>query len=178
VDIKNSQSGDKDEQTKAQVEDRLQATGERDVDLGVDIDQVSAPAATAGLMRLETVGDFLEGCVSEMEPRKLVDTYDDNVSDNVSEREGRKSASETTKGGGTNIDCSNELDDNSVSARVVIAATKLGNNSVALVAEVGEGVLDVGRGPLRDDFGDSAGEGHSTGGEDSKDGGETHDEEA
>jgi len=59
VDIKNPQASDKGKQTRALIEDRLQANLEREVDVGVDIDQPGAPAATLGLMIVETDSDFL-----------------------------------------------------------------------------------------------------------------------
>lgn len=173
----NSQGSDEDNQTEAQIEGRLQAKGQREVDLGVDIDQPRATAATLGLMRVETNGDFLKRRVSEANPWVLADTYGGNVGDNASKHSGTETARETAKGSGTNIDGSNELNNNCIGALVVIAVVELGDDSVALAAEDVEGVLDVRDGPLRDDLGDGAGEGHSTGSEDREDSRETHDEE-
>ena len=51
---------------------------------------------------------------------------------------------------------------------------ELGKDGVTLVAEGGHSVLDIGDAPLRNDIWDSPSEGHSTGGEDSEDGKETH----
>ena len=171
------QGSDEDEQTKAQVEGRLQANGEREVDLGVDVDQPRATAATLGLMRIKTNRDFLKRDVSEANPWVLANTYGDNVGHDVSKRGCAETARKTANGGGTNVDGSNELNDDCIGALVIIAVVELGNNSVALVAEVGEGVLDVRNPPLRDNVGDGAGEDHGTGSEDSEDGRETHDEE-
>ena len=67
VDIKNSQNSDKGKQTEAQTEDRLQANGEREVDVGVDVNQTGAPAATLGLVCVETDRYFLEDNVSQVE---------------------------------------------------------------------------------------------------------------
>ena len=81
-------------------------------------------------------------------------------------------------GAGTNVDGSDKLGRDILGALVVPAATELGEDGVALVAERVEGTDDVVVGPLRDNFGDGAGEGHNTSSEDSEDGGETHGEEA
>ena len=172
------QGSDEGLQTGCQVEGSLQETGERGVDLSVDIGQAGAFAATLGLMRVETLGDFLKQRVSEANPRVLANTYGDNVGDGGSDRRGSGTASNTAKGVGIVVDCSNEFADNRVGALVVVAAVELWDDSVALAAEVGEGLLDVRNGPLRDDLGDSAGKGHSTGSEDSEDGRESHDEGA
>ena len=62
---KNLQSRNEGCQSDAQVEGCLQAEGERDVDLGVDIDQIRAIAAAIRLVRVETGSDFLKRRVSE-----------------------------------------------------------------------------------------------------------------
>jgi len=113
-----------------------------------------------------------------VESRKSAITYDDYVSDCVSNHEGAKTTSKATNEGVTVVDGDDELGANESGARVVVAVVELENGGVALVVEVVEGVLDFGIGPLRNDVGYSAGEGHSTGSEDSKDGREAHDEEA
>jgi len=153
VDIKNPQNGDKGEQTEAQAEDRLQANGEREIDVGVDVDQTRAPATTLGLVRVEADRDFLEGSVSGVEFWKLANTYGDCFNNGVSNRERAKTASKTTKDGGTLADGDNDLGGKESRARVIRAATVLGKDGVALVAEVVEGVLDVGIGPLRNGHG-------------------------
>ena len=84
----------------------------------------------------------------------------------------------TADGGGTHVDGSDDLSGNLLGALVVPAGSELGEDGVALVAERVEGTDDVVVGPLRDDFGDGAGEGHDTSGEDGEDSGETHGEEA
>ena len=173
-----SQGSDEGNQTRGQVEGPLQEKGERGIDLGVGIDQMRAFAATLGLMRVKGLSDFLKRRVSEADPRVPADTYGDNVANGSSDWRGSGTASNTTKCVGMIVDGSNELNDNRVGALVVIAAIELGNDSVALAAEVGEGLLNVRSGPLRDDFGDSDGECHGTGRKDSEDGRETHDEEA
>ena len=173
----NSQSSEEDKQTKAQVEDRLQAKGEREVDLGVDSDQARAPAATLLLVRVKTDSDFLEQRVSKVKSWKLANTYGGNFGNDVGDRRATKTTSKATEGGGTSVDGNDELNGNRIRALVVVAVVELGNDRVALLAEVGEGLLDVGVGPLGDDLGDSASEGHGTGSEDSEDGRETHGEE-
>jgi len=79
---------------------------------------------------------------------------------------------------GARINGSSELDGDILRALVVPAVGELGEDAVALVAERVEGLGDIAVGPLRDDFGDGAGERHDTSSEDSEDGGETHGEEA
>lgn len=127
-------------------------------------------------MVLETDRDFLEGSVSGVESWKLTTTYDDNVNNGLSNRE-RAKASKTTEGSGTLVDGDDELGANGSGAHIVMAVAKLGNDAVALVAEVVEDVDDVGIGSLRYDLWYRAGKRHGTGGEDSEDGREAHDEE-
>lgn len=57
---KDSQNFNKGEHTGEQVEDCLQANGEREIDTGVNLIHVGAPGATLGLVRRESVRDFLE----------------------------------------------------------------------------------------------------------------------
>ena len=179
MDIMNSQSNDEGEQTDDQAEDLLQAKEERDANLSIDIDRTGAIDATVALMIVETDTGFLQGRVStKVWPRKLAITHDNNVSDEANQRGGSKTTSKTIKGGGTNVDCSGELDDGVLGAGVVVAIVELGNDYVDRAGEDLEDVLDLGDGSLADDIRDSAGEGHSTGGEDSEDGRETHGEEA
>lgn len=128
-------------------------------------------------MGLKTDGDFLESEVSEADPRKLVSTYRDDLNSRFSNHGDAKNAVKSTKSGGALFDGDDKLADDDARARIVVAAVEPGEDIVAVVAEEAKGVRDIGGGPLRNDFGDGAGEGHGTGGEDSEDGGETHDEE-
>ena len=109
-----------------------------------------------------------------MKPRKLPKTYVDNVGDKRSDRSVVGTARKTAKSGSLTVNGRTDVADGTVGARVVLAATELGSDSIQLVAEVGENVLDVPNVPLREDLGDSAGQDHRTGGEDSEDGRETH----
>ena len=109
---------------------------------------------------------------------KLAQTYGDNVGDDGNERSGSGTSRKRIEGGSTSVDGSNDFVDNFFGACVVGAAVELGGDSTDLVAEVGDSILDVRNGPLRGNLGHCAGEGHSTGSEDSEDGRETHDEEA
>ena len=178
VDVENSQSGENEDQTDAHVEDRLQAEGERQVDGGEDTDRAGAPVATSAHMQVESDNDFLGEGVSEVEPWKLSSTYGDDFDDDISNRKVGETAGVVVDGVGTDVDGSNNLGGDLLSALVVPAAAERGEDAVALVAEGVEGVRDVAVGPLRNDFGDGAGEGHDTSSEDSEDGGETHGEEA
>lgn len=116
--------------------------------------------------------------MSEVKPWKLANTYGDNANDEGSISETASTASNATKGGSTSADGNIEVGDDGSSASVIRASAQTGEDSAARAAEDVEGVIDGGFVPLRNDVGDNAGEGHSTGSEDSKDGGKTHDEEA
>lgn len=129
-------------------------------------------------MIVKTVRDCLESLVSGLKRQERATTYSDNPNDNLNEFSGRIPPSTAPKGGCTNVDCGNQLDDNGGGAVVGGAGAELGNESVALVVEGVEGIYDVAGGPLLDDLGDSPGEGHCTGGEDSEDSRETHGEKA
>ena len=114
-----------------------------------------------------------------MKPWKLANkAYGDNANDEGSVGEAASTASNATKGGSTSADGNIEVGDDGSSALVIRAGVQTGEDSAARAAEGVEGIIDGGFVPLRDDVGDSAGDSHSTGGEDSEDGGETHDEEA
>ena len=105
-------------------------------------------------------------------PWRLAKTYGNQIGCAVSELVVISVASCNRVDGGTaGGDDINELLDELGEARVVLAAVVLGNDGSDICADVVESVLDVRR-PL----GDSTGKGHSTGGEDGEDGGETHDE--
>jgi len=130
-------------------------------------------------MLVERDSDFLKRCVREVnETLEIRQTYGDNVDNDGSERGGTdKNTSKTVEDVGTNVDGSNEFNDDCLGARVIVAVVELGDDGIALVAKVAERIPYVRNGPFRDDLGDSAGEGHSAGSEDSEDGRETHDEE-
>ena len=112
-----------------------------------------------------------------MEPSKFADTYHDEVDDDISNRKVGQTTGMAVEGGGTNVDGGDKLGGDRLGALVVSTRSVLGQDGVALVAERVEGTDNVVVGPLRDDFGDGAGEGHDTSGEDSEDSGETHGEE-
>ena len=112
-----------------------------------------------------------------MKPLKLPKTYVDNVGDKRSDRSVVGTARKTAESGSLAVNGRSDVADGTVGALIVLAATEFGSDSIQLVAEVGENVLDVPSVPLRDDLGDGAGQDHRTGGEDSEDGGETHGEE-
>ena len=59
MDVKSSQGGEDGNQTDAQLEHRLQAKRERQVDGGEDTDRTGAPAATSVHMYVESDNDFL-----------------------------------------------------------------------------------------------------------------------
>ena len=120
---------------------------------------------------------YKHGSVKWMEPCKIANTYHEEVDNDISNRNGAQSARMAGDGTGANVDGGDELGGDRLGALVVPAATELGEDGVALVAERVEGTDDVRVGPLRDDFGDGPGEGHDTSGEDSEDGGEAHGEE-
>ena len=112
--------------------------------------------------------------MSEAKPWKPVNAYGGDVGSNCRDT---KTAGKTTQGSGTNVSGSSQLDDNGIGAGAVRAAVELGDDVIALVAEVSESVLDIQNGPLHDDLGGRISKGHSTGSEDSE-GRETHDEKA
>ena len=70
----------------------------------------------------------------------------------------------------------NELVDEIIQALGILAVAELGNDALCLSADVVESVLDTWD-PCGRPLGDSTGKGHSTGGKDAEDGGETHDED-
>jgi hypothetical protein len=104
-------------------------------------------------------------------------TYDDNLNDNLNEGGRGNPAVTSFDDGCASLNSDNQLGDDGGGAIVVGARGELGKDGVALVAEGGEGALDVVGGPLRNDLGDSSSDSHSTSGENSEDGGETHGEE-
>jgi len=118
------------------------------------------------------------GSVKCVDPSKLANTYHDEIDDDISNRKVGQTARMVVDGRGTNVDGSDDLGRDRLGALVVSAGSVLGEDGVALVAESVEGTHDVVVGPLRDDFGDGAGEGDDTSSEDSEDGGETHGDEA
>jgi hypothetical protein len=109
---------------------------------------------------------------------KITITYGNNIGNDVSETDGSKADIKTTKAGCALVDCDTKLERNRIGAIVVVAVVELRKDIVTLAAEGGDGILDVCGGPLRNNLRDSAGEGHSTGSDDSEDGRETHGEEA
>lgn len=167
---------DESGQPRAQPEARVQASAKRGVDLSVGSGQFRALSAAADLVVLESDRNFLERCMSGVRPWKPVIAYIDDSSDGVGEI-GVGSARKTGNVALGSVDDADELASNRSGAVVVVAAIELRKDAVALVAEAGELALHVG-GPLGGDRGGSADEGHGTGGEDSKDGEETHGEEA
>ena len=178
MDTKSLQSGDDEDQSDAHVENRLQAKREREVDGGEDTDCPGAPATTGAHVQVEGRSDFLQPrSVKSMEPSKLANTYRDDRDDDISNPEVGQTSRMTVDSGGADVDGGNDLGCDLLGALVVPASSELGEDGVTLVAERVEGTDDVVVGPLRDDFGDSTGEGNDTSGEDSEDGGETHGEE-
>lgn len=193
---RSSHRRDKSGQRGDQLEGRAQAIRERVVDLAVQSGQVGAIAATLGLMIVETSCAFLESCVSGVRSKNLATTYIDNASDGASEIAVTAAASNTANFVLAIVDDGSDLEDKLLGAIIVPAVTDLGNDSVALVAEGGEGVLDVGvglivgwgcgliggrGGGLIGSWGvglivswDGSGEGHSTGSDNSEDGREAH----
>ena len=113
-----------------------------------------------------------------MESQKFAGTYDSNIGGGGGSCSVTGTTRKSTESIRTSIDGSNELNDDCIGARIVLAAIELGKDSITLVAEVRESVLDVRDRPLRDDLGNNTGEGYSTGSEDSEDGRETHGEGA
>ena len=113
-----------------------------------------------------------------MKSSNFFNTYHDEVDDNIRNRKVGQTTRMAVEGGGANIDGGDKLGGDRLGALVVSTRSVLGQDAVALVAERVEGPDDIVVGPLRDNFGDGAGEGHDTSGEDSEDGGETHGEEA
>ena len=129
-------------------------------------------------MQVEGRSDFLQTeSVRWVGPSKPVKTYHDEVDDDISNRKVGQTARMTGDGPSTNVDGSDKLSRDILRALVTAAATELGEDGIALVAERVECTDDVVVGPLRDNFGDGASEGHDTSGEDSEDSGETHGEE-
>ena len=112
-----------------------------------------------------------------MKPRKLPETYVDNVGDKRSDPRAVGTARKIAEIGSLIVNGRNDVVDGTGGARIVLAITEFGSDSIQLGAEVAENVLDVPNVSLGDDLGDGAGQDHRTGGEDSEDGGETHGEE-
>ena len=146
-----------------------QRASDRSTFNGVDIDQTRAVATTLGLARCIGKSRSFSTRMSEAKSWKPVNAYGGDVGSNCG---GTNTAGKTTKGSGTNVNGSSRPKDNGTGPGAVRAAVELWDDGIALVAEVGE------NGPLHDDLGDRASEGHSTGSEDSEDGRETHDEKA
>ena len=112
-----------------------------------------------------------------MKPQKLPKTYAENVGDRRNDRSVVGTARITAEVGSLLLDGRNHGLDDIFGALVLLAAIYLGSDRAQLVAEVVETVRDIHSIPLRDDLGDSGGEGHRASGEDSEDGRETHGKE-
>ena len=65
MDAKSLQSGENEDQSDAQLEHRLQAKREREVDVGEDTDRPGTPTATSVQMQVEGRSDFLQSPVSQ-----------------------------------------------------------------------------------------------------------------
>ena len=109
---------------------------------------------------------------------KFATTYIDSARDGVGEIGARSAARRTTCAGFTGVDGGNDLVDHVGGAVVINATVVLLDDGGALVAEAGEGVLDVGDGLPRGDVWDDSGKGHGAGSKDSEDGREVHGGEA
>jgi hypothetical protein len=125
-------------------------------------------------MSRKSGSNFLERRISGLKLQKKATTYNDDLNDDINEVRGGNSRATSLEDGCASLNGDNQLGDNGGGAGVVVAAGELREDRVALAAKGGEGVLDVGGRPLGDDLGDGPSNGHSTGGEDSEDGEETH----
>ena len=115
--------------------------------------------------------------MKRVRPWEPARTYGDNTSHGVSESIVSRAARNRVDGGVGVVDDTGELADDSSRAPIVRAAAELGNDVVALGAEVGENLLDILDRPLCDDLRERTGKDHGTGSKDTEDGRKTHDEE-
>ena len=112
-------------------------------------------------------------------PLKLIKTYDDDTGEGTGDRSSTRlrTAGDGAEGDITGIDGIDKHFEEYNGARVV-KAVELGSDGIDRIGEVDKAsLLDVGDRPLRRSLDSGASKGHSTGGEDSEDGRESHDEE-
>lgn len=110
-------------------------------------------------------------------PWKLVKTYANNTGHCISERIVTRVGRNRADGSIRIVDGIGKLVDGLRGARIIRAAAELVNDVTGLVVEVDEDFLDVRGRLLCGNLRERAGEDHSTGSKDSKDGGKTHGDE-